>query len=46
MIDNHGIFYEFFLMNMEVEVGSRVKSVADTDIDILIASHRSTRKDK
>ena len=28
-IDNHGIVYEFFLMSREVEVGSRVKSVAE-----------------
>jgi len=29
MIDNHDIVYEFFLMSREVEVGSRVKSVAE-----------------
>ena len=29
MIDNHGIFYEFFLMSREFEVLSRVKSVAE-----------------
>jgi len=29
MIDNRGIVYEFFLMSREVEVGSRVKSVAE-----------------
>jgi hypothetical protein len=30
MIDNHGIVYEFFLMSREVEVGSRVKYVAES----------------
>jgi hypothetical protein len=30
MIDNHGIVYEFFLISREVEVGSRVKYVAES----------------